>query len=231
MNLIIFEEHTASGPQALRPGTWYACPRSGNFFSRSPGVRFLPARVPSVGCRLLLRVLAPPSRRMRVETTAHASGSLRQLSRRSAPSLRASGLSEVSERGGWGVCLETAPSPSDPLLIVFPASRLVPQVPAHGWTLSALQSGARAMGLSPAAVGLLPRGPVELVESFNDRCNARLAEELNLQKKELEGMRVRQVRVLVFLSQCPRRELFVSILSHRDATILAPLTKRIYINA
>ena len=34
-----------------------------------------------------------------------------------------------------------------------------------GWTDAALIAGAQHIGLSPAAIGLLPRGPAELVEA------------------------------------------------------------------
>ena len=37
-----------------------------------------------------------------------------------------------------------------------------------GWSDAALISGAQHIGLSPAAIGLLPRGPAELVEA---RCS------------------------------------------------------------
>ena len=43
-------------------------------------------------------------------------------------------------------------------------------VPEHGWTVSALSAGAVACGLSPAAHGMAPRGPIELVRHFNEKC-------------------------------------------------------------
>ena len=39
-----------------------------------------------------------------------------------------------------------------------------------GWTDAALISGAQHIGLSPAAIGLLPRGPAELVEASLQSC-------------------------------------------------------------
>jgi ubiquinone biosynthesis protein COQ9 len=51
-------------------------------------------------------------------------------------------------------------------------------VPAHGWSRDALEAGARDLGLSPAAAGLLPRGEGQLVEAFIGACNDALAAQL-----------------------------------------------------
>ncbi|KAK9827204.1 hypothetical protein WJX74_010318 [Apatococcus lobatus] len=58
-----------------------------------------------------------------------------------------------------------------------------------GWTRAALEAGCRDQGLSPAAVGMLPSGPAELVQFFIDQCNAELAAELARRKSELGMMR------------------------------------------
>jgi len=70
------------------------------------------------------------------------------------------------------------------------------QVDRHGWTVSAITAGAAACGLSPMAHGLLPRGPIELVEHFSATCDAKLAAELHERAAELEGLEVHN-RLLV----------------------------------
>ena len=62
------------------------------------------------------------------------------------------------------------------------------QVPEHGWSMDALTAGAAACGLSPQAHGLLPRGPVELVEHFCAACDEKLATEMSERATELEGL-------------------------------------------
>lgn len=61
-------------------------------------------------------------------------------------------------------------------------------VPEKGWTIDALSAGAVACGLSPAAHGMLPRGPVELVEHFVDGCDQSLAEQLAQRQEELASL-------------------------------------------
>jgi len=51
-------------------------------------------------------------------------------------------------------------------------------VKAHGWSVQALEAGARDLGLSPSAAGLLPPAAAQLVEAFVGRCNAALAAQL-----------------------------------------------------
>ena len=58
-------------------------------------------------------------------------------------------------------------------------------VPEKGWTVDALSAGAIRCGLSPAAHGILARGPVELVEHFVSGCDAALAKELEERHEEL----------------------------------------------
>jgi ubiquinone biosynthesis protein COQ9 len=70
------------------------------------------------------------------------------------------------------------------------------EVPAHGWSVEALAAGASACGLSPMAHGMLPRGPVELVEHFSAVCDATLAQELQERASDLEGLRAHN-RLLV----------------------------------
>ncbi|KAK9865342.1 hypothetical protein WJX84_002543 [Apatococcus fuscideae] len=59
-----------------------------------------------------------------------------------------------------------------------------------GWSQEALEAGCRDQGLSPAAVGMLPGGPAELVQFFIDQCNAELAAELARRKNELRVLQV-----------------------------------------
>lgn len=51
-----------------------------------------------------------------------------------------------------------------------------------GWSDAALISGAQHIGLSPAAIGLLPRGPAELVEARC--CTANLGFGFCIRQKE-----------------------------------------------
>ena len=70
------------------------------------------------------------------------------------------------------------------------------EVPNLGWTMDALTAGAAACDLSPMAHGLLPRGPVELVEHFSAECDAKLAAELTERAAEFAGLEVHN-RLLV----------------------------------
>ena len=87
-------------------------------------------------------------------------------------------------------------SPSDAELRLRILEAAMLEVPALGWTTDALSAGAAACELSPMAHGLLPRGPVELVEHFNDDCNARLAADLESRNEELASLEVHN-RLLV----------------------------------
>jgi len=69
-------------------------------------------------------------------------------------------------------------------------------VPEKGWTVDALSSGAVRCGLSPAAHGILARGPVELVEHFVSGCDAALAKELQERHDELADLEI-QNRLLL----------------------------------
>lgn len=70
------------------------------------------------------------------------------------------------------------------------------EVPKLGWTLDALTAGAAACDLSPMAHGLVPRGPIELVEHFSATCNANLTAELEEQSEQLRTLEVHN-RLLV----------------------------------
>lgn len=63
-------------------------------------------------------------------------------------------------------------------------------VPQHGWTIQAVIEGVKAQGLSPSAHGIFPRGPIELVEHFHEKCHREWMEELG--NVPMEGMTVPQ---------------------------------------
>jgi ubiquinone biosynthesis protein COQ9 len=65
-------------------------------------------------------------------------------------------------------------------------------VGALGWTDESLSTAARELGLSVAAVGLLPRGPAELVEHFSAACDRRLVAELEQRREEAAELRLRR---------------------------------------
>ncbi len=60
----------------------------------------------------------------------------------------------------------------------------------RGWSVAALQAGARELGLSAAAAALVPGGEAGLVQFFVEQCNSRLAGELAARRAELAAMRV-----------------------------------------
>lgn len=64
------------------------------------------------------------------------------------------------------------------------------EVPALGWSTEALTAGAAACDLSPMAHGLLPRGPIELVEHYSDMCDRRLTSEIVERTEELASLAV-----------------------------------------
>lgn len=66
------------------------------------------------------------------------------------------------------------------------------QVPRSGWSRESLLAGVRSLGLSPAALGLLPRAEASLVEYFVRQCNRRLEAELASMTPQLAGLRVTQ---------------------------------------
>ena len=62
-----------------------------------------------------------------------------------------------------------------------------------GWTHDALAASVAEHGLSPAAVGMFPRGAIELVEHHMESCNARLP-------AALLALDIHQLRSSVFVS-------------------------------
>ena len=70
------------------------------------------------------------------------------------------------------------------------------EVPSSGWTVDAISAGASACGLSPMAHGLLPRGPIELVEHFSAQCDAALAAEVAARAAEMAELQTHN-RLLV----------------------------------
>ncbi|GIL85684.1 hypothetical protein Vretimale_13247 [Volvox reticuliferus] len=58
-------------------------------------------------------------------------------------------------------------------------------VAEHGWTDAALIAAARDLRLSPAVIGILPRGEGELVEHFVELCNTKCAKDLGDRQHEL----------------------------------------------
>jgi hypothetical protein len=69
------------------------------------------------------------------------------------------------------------PPPPVPLRDQILAAALS-HVAQHGWTQTALNHAVAQLGLSPAAVGLVTRGPAELVEYFIESCNRQLVADL-----------------------------------------------------
>ncbi|KAF8061102.1 coq9 [Scenedesmus sp. PABB004] len=67
----------------------------------------------------------------------------------------------------------------------------LPHVQREGWTAAALRAGARDLGLSPAAAGVLPRGPADLVLHVIAANNAALAAELAASAPQLAALPVR----------------------------------------
>ena len=64
-------------------------------------------------------------------------------------------------------------------------------VPQHGWTTQAIVMGVKAQGLSPSAHGIFPRGPIELVEHFQEKCHIEWVDDLA--KMPREGLSVTAV--------------------------------------
>lgn len=84
----------------------------------------------------------------------------------------------------------TSSGPTDEQLRTRILDAALAEVPTLGWTTDALMAGAAAQLLSPMAHGLLPRGPIELVEHFSASCDAQLANEMRERAAELEGLEV-----------------------------------------
>lgn len=65
-------------------------------------------------------------------------------------------------------------------------------VKQHGWTRASLEAAAADLQLSPAAVGMFPRGPSQLVEHFIAQQNAQLERELQEQQQQHLALPLRQ---------------------------------------
>jgi hypothetical protein len=65
-------------------------------------------------------------------------------------------------------------------------------VKQHGWTRASLAAAAADLQLSPAAVGMFPRGPSQLVEHYIAQQNAQLEQELQEQQQQYLALPLRQ---------------------------------------
>ena len=90
--------------------------------------------------------------------------------------------------------------PSDHELRVRVLETALLEVPSLGWSAESLSAGAVACGLSPVAHGLLPRGPVELVEFFSGKCDRDLSEQMEARHEELAALEVHN-RLLVAMQE------------------------------
>jgi len=84
------------------------------------------------------------------------------------------------------------------------------KVPEHGWTVGALSAAAVSIGLSPAAHGMLPRGPIELVRHFSSACDAKLQAELVSKADEFESLEVKNRLVLAMQTRLRMLEPYVA---------------------
>lgn len=80
-----------------------------------------------------------------------------------------------------------------------------------GWTCSSIAAAAADMQLSPAAVGMFPRGPSELVEHFITQQNAELEKEL-----QAAGQQFRDLPLRKRISSAVRRRLEMNA-AHMDS--------------
>jgi ubiquinone biosynthesis protein COQ9 len=85
-----------------------------------------------------------------------------------------------------GFCCERESSrPSDADVLVEAVLRAVP---VHGWTDRAVSAAVSELGWSPAAKGLLPRGPVTAVDALVARLNRDLALHLREDLNDTSGV-------------------------------------------
>mmetsp|Transcript_17894 Transcript_17894/g.21430 ORF Transcript_17894/g.21430 Transcript_17894/m.21430 type:complete len:360 (+) Transcript_17894:90-1169(+) len=61
-------------------------------------------------------------------------------------------------------------------------------VATTGWSMETLRAGATDRGLSPAAVGMIPRGEAALVLHFEEKCNKQLVEKMTENHEDLMNM-------------------------------------------
>jgi rpsU-divergently transcribed protein len=80
-----------------------------------------------------------------------------------------------------------------------------------GWTRSSIAAAAADMQLSPASVGMFPRGPSELVEHFMQQQNAALEKEL-----QAAGQQFRDLPLRKRISSAVRRRLEMNA-AHMDS--------------
>lgn len=138
----------------------------------------------------MLRLLARPAAKL-VAPRCAVSVAVRACSAGAASS---SPPPPPSDDGAAAAGASSGPSDGELRLRVLEAALL--EVPTHGWSTDALTAGAMACELSPMAHGLLPRGPIELVEHFSASCNQQLAVELDKRAEELSALQVHN-RLLV----------------------------------
>ena len=122
---------------------------------------------------------------------------LRSVLRTARPCARLAPPASTGGRALRALCTSEASSgPTDAELRLRVLEAALLEVPAQGWTTEALSSGATACGLSPMAHGLLPRGPVELVEFFSAQCDGELSAQMEERAEELVALEVHN-RLLV----------------------------------
>jgi len=104
------------------------------------------------------------------------------------------------------------------------------EVPALGWTTDALSAGAAACGLSPMAHGLLPRGPVELVEFFSASCDASLSADMAARSSELAALETHNKLLVAMQARlqliAPHRASWAQALALRALPANLPATLR-----
>ncbi len=72
----------------------------------------------------------------------------------------------------------------------------LPHVSVHGWSVAALHAGARDLSLSPAVVGVLPRGAAQLAEHAVAAANAALAARLAAASPALSALPLRDALLI-----------------------------------
>ena len=131
---------------------------------------------------------------------ALASGSLRVAARARVSGARAPACRTLC-KAAEEPASTPPPPPDDAELRLQVLRSALAVVPETGWTVASLSAGAESCGLSPMAHGLCPRGPVELVEFFSAQCDAKLVEELEMRREELEALEVHNRLLLAIQSR------------------------------
>ncbi|TMW56493.1 hypothetical protein Poli38472_006503 [Pythium oligandrum] len=87
---------------------------------------------------------------------------------------------------------KTQSATEDPF--VNPEKRILENALQHvgefGWSVEALAAGAKDMGYPSVAHGMLPRGAIELVDYFMDKCHEQMREQLMANREALQAMSV-----------------------------------------